>query len=160
MTATPRAFGCILALLALVIDQGSKELALAHAALARPIEVIPGINIVLLWNEGVSFGFLTDVPWWGLATFSLGVIVALGVWMAQTPSRWVAISLGLVIGGAAGNAFDRFRHSAVTDFIDIHIAGFHWPTFNLADAAIVLGVGLLLLESVLAQDDRKSAPSR
>lgn len=161
MTTAPWALGSVLAFLALVIDQVSKGVVLAYAsALVRPIEVIPVINLVLVRNEGVSFGVLSEVPWWGLAAFSLGVIAALSVWMVRTPSRWIAVSLGLVIGGATGNAFDRFRHGAVTDFIDIHIFDFQWPTFNLADAAIALGVGLLLLESVLAQDDRKNAPAR
>lgn len=160
MTIKPWALGSAFALVAFAIDQGSKGLALAYAAtLVRPVEILSFVNLVLVHNEGVSFGVLSEVPWWGLAAFSLGIIAALGVWMARTPSGWVAISLGLVVGGAAGNAFDRIRHGAVTDLIDIHIFDFHWPTFNLGDAAIVLGVGLLLLESVLAQDDRKSAPS-
>lgn len=161
MTTAPWALGSVLAFLGLVIDQVSKGVVLAYAsALVRPIEVIPVINLVLVRNEGVSFGVLSEVPWWGLAAFSLGVIAALSVWMVRTPSRWIAVSLGLVIGGATGNAFDRFRHGAVTDFIDVHLSGFHWPTFNLADAAIALGVGLLLLESVLARNDRKNAPPR
>lgn len=150
-----RALGALAALLLVVaapVQAATYDLRVENATVE-----IGGQTVTKMTING---GVLSEVPWWGLAAFSLGVIAALSVWMVRTPSRWIAVSLGLVIGGATGNAFDRFRHGAVTDFIDVHLSGFHWPTFNLADAAIALGVGLLLLESVLARNDRKNAPPR
>jgi signal peptidase II len=141
-------FGVAFAGLALAVDQATKALALEFAAeLERPLELLPVLNLVLVRNEGVSFGLFGAVPWWGLAAFSVVVMVGFGVWLIRAANKLVAASLGLIIGGAAGNVIDRFRHQAVTDFLDFHVSSYHWPAFNLADAAIFVGVGLYLIDS-------------
>ena len=101
--------------------------------------------------EGVSRAGILQPPaaprlaWpWGVATASLAVVAGLVAWAVRDRRRWTAPSVGLVAGGALGNVADRLRHGAVTDFLDFHAAGHHWPAFNLADAAIVVGVALLV----------------
>ena len=150
----PRAFlawGAVTALLAFVLDQGTKWWVLTD--LMNPPQVIPVtpfFNLVLGWNRGVTFGLLAaDHPAarWLLSSMALVIIVVLLVWMVRDRRPGVAASLGFIIGGALGNVVDRMRHGAVTDFLDVHAAGYHWPAFNLADTAIFVGVALLLLTS-------------
>ena len=91
-----------------------------------------------------------------LVALSLSITAGLAVWLWRAPVRRVALALGAVIGGALGNVIDRLVYGAVADFFDLHVAGWHWPAFNIADAAIVLGVATLLLDSLLpAATDRK-----
>ena len=85
-----------------------------------------------------------------LCIVALAITGAMAWWLARAPSRLVAAALGLVIGGALGNVVDRMRFGAVFDFVDLHAAGWHWPAFNVADAAIVAGAGLLLLDALFA----------
>ena len=149
---TPRRLGLLVALAALVLDQLVKWWVLAVLmAPPRPIVVAPFFNLVLVFNRGVSFGMFGAAPaWmpWILFGFALAVAAGLGVWLMRAQYRWLATGLGLVIGGAIGNAIDRVRFGAVIDFIDVHAAGYHWPAFNVADSAITVGVGLLLLDAL------------
>ena len=111
----------------------------------------PALNLTLVHNAGVSFGLLTGgaASRWGLTVFSLAVAAALAWWARRADKRLTAAGLGLIMGGAVGNAADRARLGHVTDFIDA--SGLHFPwVFNVADSAITVGVGLLLLESLLA----------
>ena len=117
-----------------------------------PIVITDFFNLVMVWNRGVSFGLFagsSDVMRWVLLALALGISVGLLVWLARTPSRFVAVSLALILGGAIGNAIDRLRFGAVADFIDLHAAGWHWPAFNLADSGITIGVILLIADSLL-----------
>ncbi|WP_181378285.1 signal peptidase II [Teichococcus aestuarii] len=137
------------ALLALVLDQGTKWWVLTE--LMDPPRLIPVssfFNLTLGWNRGVSFGLLSaDHPAlpWLLSSLALSVVAGLIVWMARDGRPWMAASVGFIGGGALGNVVDRLRHGAVTDFLDFHAAGYHWPAFNLADSAIFVGVAMLLL---------------
>lgn len=139
--------GC--AVTAFALDQTTKALALAFVP---GIEVLPVFNLVLTRNPGVSFGLFGMVPWWGLALVGLTAVAALGVWLWQARGLLVGGAVGSIIGGALGNVLDRVRHGAVTDFLDFHLGPHHWPAFNLADVAIVCGVGLLLLDAVFAPE--------
>lgn len=110
------------------------------------IEVLPVFNLVSVRNEGVSFGMLGGMaPWWALVVLALGIMTALTVWLWRTQSRFLGAALGLLIGGALGNGLDRLRHGAVTDFLDFHLQGYHWPAFNLADVAVFCGAVILVL---------------
>lgn len=150
MPAPPRR-GLTVALAILVLDQASKAIVLA--LLAEPIRVTGFFNLVLVWNRGVSFGMLGGLgaaaPWL-LVGLALAVAVALMVWLWREPRPLTGLALGLVIGGALGNAIDRVRFGAVVDFLDFHLSGYHWPAFNVADSAIVVGAGLLLLDGLRA----------
>jgi signal peptidase II len=148
-----RRWGLLAALVAAVVDQVTKAWALA--ALWPPysegIALLPVLNLRLGFNTGVTFGMFRDSAAeavWLLVAIKLAIVGLLGWWLWRTRLRTEAVGLGLVIGGALGNVVDRVRQGAVTDFVDAHYGGWHWPTFNLADVAIVCGVGLLLLASL------------
>jgi len=133
--ATALAFG--VAGLVVLVDQGSKWLA-RRAAPDLPVDLGRGFGLRLVWNRGVSFGRLTDDGELVLAVVCVLVIVlAVGVFVA--PARY-RLGLGVLLGGATGNLVDRLRLGAVVDFVDVP----WWPTFNLADAAIVGGVALVV----------------
>jgi signal peptidase II len=142
-----------LSLAALVADQASKYAVQKFTMLGSQRVVIPGlINLVHTSNPGVAFGLLADsnMPWLAriLILFSVAVI-ALLVWLLVTGRAGGLLGqagLSLILGGAAGNVFDRVLRGSVTDFLDFHIGNHHWYTFNVADSAIVIGAGLVLLE--------------
>jgi signal peptidase II len=146
--------GLTVALVLLGLDQLTKWAALDLLDLAaRPIAVTPFFNLVLVWNRGVSFGMLDAlgaVAPWLLSGLALAVVIALLLWLRRSEHAVMAIGLGLVIGGALGNVIDRLRYGAVVDFLDFHLAGWHWPAFNLADAGICVGAGLIVVDGLLA----------
>jgi signal peptidase II len=138
----------------LAVDQATKMAVLrAYSPLTWPVEVTPFFNLVLVWNRGVSFGLFGandgEVQRWVLAGLALAVAAVLAVWLARgvrAPlQRW---SFRLIVAGAVGNAVDRVLHGAVVDFLDFHYAGWHWPAFNVADSAIVVGALLLLADGL------------
>lgn len=119
-------------------------------AFAGPIPVLPFLDLVLVWNRGISYGLLeqdTPAGRWLLVAVTVVAAVALVAWMARTRSRLTAASLGLVVGGAVGNGIDRVAYGAVVDFVHLHIGDFSWYVFNVADAAIVAGAAGLILEA-------------
>jgi len=114
----------------------------------------------MVWNQGVTFGLLhqnTEYGPWLLAAVSLGVVVALAIWLRRAETRLMATALGAVGGGALGNVLDRVRYGAVVDFLHLHAFGLSWYVFNVADAAIVCGVGALMLDSVLTRSRLRAA---
>lgn len=122
------------------------------------IAVTPFFDLVLVWNRGVSYGLLkqdSDAGRWALTGFALAAALALIFWLARLQTRLAASAVGLIIGGALGNAIDRLHYGAVADIFSFHVAGFNWYVFNLADAAIVAGVGGLLYNSL--KSSHKSA---
>ncbi len=141
----------------LVSDQISKWFFLDFIrAAGGAMDVTGFFNLVTVWNRGVSFGLFSsdaELGRWGLSGLSVAISVGLVFWLRKAESRLLAIALGLVIGGAIGNVVDRVRFGAVFDFLDFHVAGYHWPAFNVADAAIVIGVGLILLDGVVNKSD-------
>lgn len=154
-----RRTGLILALIVILSDQWSKWWIVD--VVMSPPRVMPlnsFLNIVLVQNRGVSFGLFSAAPdWlpWALAVFALLISAALAIWLWQTDSLLLASALGLVIGGALGNVVDRIRYGTVVDFLDFHLAAFHWPAFNVADSAITIGVGLLLLDALKSPAKRR-----
>ena len=141
--------GLILALAVIILDQLTKQLILTQ--LVAPIAVTGFFNLVLVWNRGISFGMLGrlgDHGPWLLVGFALIVGIVLLLLLARE-QRWLSrLAFGLVLGGAVGNAVDRLRFGAVIDFLDVHALGYHWPAFNVADSAIVVGAGLLVLDGL------------
>ncbi|MBI09493.1 MAG: signal peptidase II [Rhodospirillaceae bacterium] len=154
-TLLPFGLGC--AAIVIAVDQLSKWLILTEVMNPpRVIEITGFLNLVLVSNKGVSFGlFSSDAVWAqpALASFAALVSILLVFWMRQAQHCFSAISLGLVVGGALGNAIDRLLHEAVVDFLDFHVAGYHWPVFNIADSAITVGVIFIIAEGLFA--DRK-----
>ncbi|MEM7192518.1 MAG: signal peptidase II [Pseudomonadota bacterium] len=145
--------GIVVAVLTLIADQGNKlwMLYVYDIAAKAPVAVTPFFDLILVWNKGISYGLLQQHSIAGrmaLVAFAVIVIAALVLWLARISSRLTAIAIGLIIGGAAGNAIDRAVHGAVADFYSFHAFGFHWYIFNIADVAIVAGVIGLLYDSL------------
>ncbi|MBI1262042.1 MAG: signal peptidase II [Rhizobiales bacterium] len=114
------------------------------------VVVTPFFDLVMAWNKGVSYGLFqaeTDLGRILLMLFALAITVGLSLWLARIAHPLIAIAIGLVIGGALGNVYDRFAYGAVADFFSFHAFGFYWYIFNVADIWIVMGVGLIVLES-------------
>ena len=117
----------------------------------RRIEVTSFFNLVPAENKGISFGLFQSEGFgmWLIVGLALAIAAGLGVWLRRTRSRWQGWALGFVIGGAIGNVIDRVRLGWVIDFLDVHGGGYHWPAFNLADAAISVGVVMLIVHGFL-----------
>jgi signal peptidase II len=144
-------------------DQVQKTLTINYfdATHKTAVAVAPFLNIKIVKNSGISFGLLTQggEAWrWALVALALAVVAALTLWLASMQTWLPAISVGLIIGGAIGNAADRALYGAVADFFDFHVGSFHWYVFNLADTAIVAGVAGLLYDSL--KSSHKSVEDR
>jgi signal peptidase II len=156
--------GLAVALLAGVADQVSKLWLLYGFNLEgrAPVAVAPFVDLVLTWNSGISYGLFQQRELLGavaLLAFKVVVVIGPWVWLARASSRLTAVALGLIIGGALGNAIDRLHWSGVMDFVLLHVetTGFYfrWYVFNLADVAIVAGVAALLYGSFWAGSPQK-----
>ncbi len=147
--------GAAIALAVFALDQISK-FAVLHGFVvthSEPVPLLPFLALTLRLNSGISFSFFPQQTIGGVAlllVFTLAATALLGFWLWRTRSMLISVGLGAIIGGAFGNAFDRLAYGAVVDFLDFHAFGRHFFVFNLADAAINVGVALLLLESAIA----------
>jgi len=149
--------GLGLSVLVMALDQLSKWAIVAH--IMNPpmqLELTSFFNIVLTYNQGISFGMLsngTDAGKWLLVCVALIISGVLVRWLFQSNRLFSVIALGLIIGGAMGNVIDRVLVGAVVDFLDFHAFGYHWPAFNVADTAISIGAIGLVLESLFSKDE-------
>ena len=162
LTNAPRWLGLVLAGAALVIDQAFKTWMIHGYRIAERglVEITPFFNLVMVWNYGISYGLFqqdSDLGRFILVGIKAVITIGLLIWLWRTPRLWVAAALGLVIGGAIGNAIDRVIYGAVADFFHFHAYGFSWYVFNLADVAVVAGVGLLLYDSFVNDRGHKGA---
>jgi signal peptidase II len=149
----------VLVIVTLIADQASKQFLLGY--LKKVDAIVPVIDgffrLVIVWNRGVSFGLLGGdgaLPPWVLSSVAVAVCVGLFVWLRRTDRVLTGWGIGLVMGGAIGNVIDRARWGAVFDFADFHIGHWHWPAFNVADSAIVVGVALMLIDSLVGEKQR------
>jgi signal peptidase II len=163
--AAPLRLGVAAAIVAAAADQAVKLWLLYGFGLRQGdrVALTPFLDIVLTWNVGISYGLFREagpVGQWALFALKLLAVVLLAIWLVRTGARLSAVALGLIIGGAAGNAIDRAVHGAVMDFVLFHITApgwtFQWYVFNVADMAIVAGVAVLLYESLFMQDAAKA----
>jgi signal peptidase II len=150
--------GIIAAIAALALDQASKLWLLFIFDIGRrgAVKVTPFFDLVLAWNVGISFGWLqsdSQLTQIALMMIKAVAVIVLAIWMARSRTLTATVALGLIIGGAIGNAIDRFAYGAVVDFALFHVQiganTFNWYVFNLADVAIVAGVAALLYDSFL-----------
>jgi len=147
------ALGLVFAGSTLAIDQAFKwwMLHVFDIEARQPIALLPVLDIVLAWNRGISYGWLSGeagLPPGVLVALALAISAGLWVWLARAAHPLTAAAVGLILGGALANAFDRAVYGAVADFFSFHLGDFDWYIFNLADVAIVAGVGLLVYESL------------
>jgi len=152
-----------LAAAVVVADQVTKAMVLARFALGERLEVTGFFNMVLVYNKGAAFSFLSDAAGWqtpALIVFALVAIGLVGTFIVRSPGRQLLRSgLALILGGALGNLIDRLRFGSVVDFLDFHASGWHWPAFNIADSAITVGAALIILEGFLHHEGRaRSSP--
>jgi signal peptidase II len=140
-----------LALAVVVLDQVTKHWIHEVLVGGRIVELLPFLNLVLVYNPGAAFSFLSDQPGWQKNLF-VGIALLASAWMVyllfcHSHRALFSFALGLILGGAIGNIIDRVTVGAVIDFIDVHAAGYHWPAFNVADSAITCGAALLIIDS-------------
>jgi signal peptidase II len=163
--ADPRvkAYGIAAAVFAL--DRLSKWMVESNVSAMDTVRVIPGLfNIVHSENRGMAFGILNDSTneWRTTLLIVLSaaavVFVAAMLWNARRLDRYSFCGLTLILGGAAGNVFDRVAWGRVTDFLDFYIGEYHWHTFNVADSAIVIGSGLLLIDLLRPKKQAANVP--
>ena len=137
-----------LILIVILADQLTKAWVLASFRYGERLPVTDFFNLVLVMNSGAAFSFLASASGWQ-RWFFVGLALAVSVWLSvmiyrHAGQRLIPAGCALVMGGALGNVIDRLRFGAVVDFLDFHLAGWHWPAFNVADSAITVGVILLL----------------
>ena len=153
----------VLAVAVVLADQATKALVLSRFALGERLEVTSFFNMVLVYNKGAAFSFLSDAGGWQTPLLVVFALVAVGVVSAmilrKPADRMLCAGLALILGGALGNVIDRLRFGQVVDFLDFHARGMHFPAFNAADSAITVGAALLILEGFLHRERRAGAPS-
>lgn len=159
MTSTYRRLGLIVAAIVTLIDQAIKYMVAVPLALRTRvdgIELLPIFNLRWIENRGVSMGFFhadTELARWALVAMTAGIAVLVAVWLWRERSRDDAIALGLILGGAFGNIIDRVRLGYVIDYADFHIGDIRpFLVFNLADAAITIGVLILLARALMLRE--------
>ncbi|MGM0678198.1 signal peptidase II [Ectothiorhodospira marina] len=138
----------------IILDQVTKRIAEYQLVQFAPMEILPFLNLALVYNQGAAFSFLSDAGGWQRWFFTTLAVVVSGViiwWLRQLKrdETSTAVSLALILGGAIGNVIDRVWHGHVIDFFDLHYAGYHWPTFNIADSAITVGAVILIITSLI-----------
>ncbi|MBR3676864.1 MAG: signal peptidase II [Alphaproteobacteria bacterium] len=151
-------FGIAALVFALWADQFSKYMLAVNLSNGENIPFGDYFSLVKVWNTGVSFSMFNNHGDLGrivLCVLSLVVCAFLLYWMLKEKNALKVISLGLIIGGALGNVIDRVRFGAVLDFLDFHIAGYHWPAFNLADSFICIGAGVLIVMEFLRKQKKE-----
>jgi signal peptidase II len=160
-----RKLGALLAVLTFLADQASKAWILYVFRLQDrpPVRVSPLFELVMVWNRGISYGLFQQHEDWGrygLVLLSVAAAIAMGVWLARSRTIVLALALGLLIGGALGNALDRLLYGAVADFVLLYWIPFFPYVFNVADSAIVAGVALLLYDSLVIEPRSRPGPER
>jgi signal peptidase II len=148
-----------------LVDQAHKAwmLYVYDIAARGTVTLTPFFDLILVWNQGISYGLLPQesaAGRWGLILFAVAASLALGAWLAHQTTKLAAISIGLIIGGAIGNAIDRVAYGAVAGFFSFHAFGFQWYVFNVADMAIVAGVVGLLYDSLFRGHKKVGNPSK
>ena len=163
--ADPRFKAYTAAAAVFALDRLTKWLVEQRVSFADTFSIVPGFfDIVHSQNRGVAFGIFNDstLPWRTAALVLLSaaavVLVSVLLWNASRMDRLAMWGLALILGGAAGNVFDRVLWGQVTDFLEFYIGQYHWPTFNLADSAIVIGSGLFLLDSMRSKRQAANVP--
>lgn len=147
-----------LAALIVILDQVSKHWISATLSYGEPVVFTPFFNFTLLHNPGAAFSFLSEAGgWqrWFFTAVAIVISVVLVVWIARIAHRrYEALALALILGGALGNVYDRVLFGYVVDFIVVHYEDYYWPAFNIADAAITLGAGVLIFDMLFSKDKR------
>jgi signal peptidase II len=162
--STRFSFLLCISVLVIVLDRVSKLWIASHLHIGRFIPVISHFLRISHWqNDGAAFSIFADsvspqMVRWGLVAFTCAAILVMLIFLYRLSQRCSAtvLALALILGGAIGNLYDRIRFASVTDFIEVNIFGYHWPDFNVADSAIVVGACLLLLDAFFTKPESAS----
>jgi signal peptidase II len=151
----------LLAVVVLVLDYATKMAVLRTFAPGESLALAPFFNLVLVFNKGAAFSFLATAQGWQTLFFAAIAVVASAVIsfliLKNETKPLFCAALALILGGALGNLYDRIAYGHVVDFLDFHAAGWHFPAFNVADSAITVGAGILILESFLQRPANEKA---
>ncbi|PAV25158.1 signal peptidase II [Tamilnaduibacter salinus] len=150
-----------LACLVILLDLGTKAMASAWLTYGEPVAILPMFNLTLLHNTGAAFSFLAGAAGWqrwffvGLAVVVCAVLVR---WLAtlKPHENWLSIAIVLILGGAIGNVYDRVVHGYVVDFLHFYWNDYHFPAFNIADSAITVGAGMMLIDLFRKPSDEEA----
>ncbi|MCG6937286.1 MAG: signal peptidase II [Gammaproteobacteria bacterium] len=155
-----------LSMLTVALDQLTKKIAEAVLQLHQPVAILPSFNFTLMYNKGAAFSFLSDAGGWQRIFFvglSTAVSIFLFFWLKQISrddekkhNQLLQIAIAFILGGAIGNLIDRALTGEVVDFIQLYYSTYYFPAFNIADSAITLGAGLLILDMLLETRQTKS----
>ena len=158
-----------LSALTVVLDQLTKYYAEAELLLHKPIAIFPGFNFTLMYNKGAAFSFLSEAGGWQrlfFVTLSSIISIFLIFWLKQITqdekqkhNQVLQVAIALILGGAIGNLIDRALTGEVVDFIQVYYSSYYFPAFNIADSAITLGAGLLILDMFLQSRHEKLVKS-
>lgn len=159
-----------LSALTVVLDQLTKYIAEAQLILHKPVPVLPSFNLTLMYNKGAAFSFLADEGGWQRILFvflSTAISIFLLFWLRQisrdekqSQNQLLQIAIALILGGAIGNLIDRAMTGEVVDFIQLYYSTYYFPAFNIADSAITLGAGLLILDMYFESRREKTVRQR
>ena len=154
-----------LSALTVILDQLTKNMAEAELVLHQPLAIFPSFNLTLMYNKGAAFSFLSDAGGWQrilFVTLSITISLFLFIWLKQISkdekqkkNNLLQIALAFILGGAVGNLIDRALTGEVVDFIQVYYSSYYFPAFNIADSAITLGAGLLILDMLLEHNRNK-----
>ncbi len=148
-----------LTIIIVILDQWTKFLAEANLIYLEQVPIVPSFNLMLAYNKGAAFSFLSDAGgWqrWFFTTITLIVSVAIIYWLytLKFSQKWLAIALALILGGAIGNVWDRIQLGHVVDFVQLYYQSWYWPAFNIADAAICVGAVMLIIDTFRKQPEQ------
>lgn len=151
----------VLAIFIIGFDQWTKYLAETYLTYNSPVEILPVLDWTLRYNAGAAFSFLHDAGGWqrwffSIIAISVSLALTIWIWRNRDSHRLLSGGLALVLGGAIGNLYDRIVYGHVVDFISVHWQHSYFPAFNIADSAITIGAGLLILDSILQSRREKS----
>lgn len=152
----------VFAVLIVISDQLSKDWIMDLLSFGQTLPITSYFNLVLVYNKGAAFGLLANAGGWQLYVFAvlaLGASIVMIVLLHKHhQEKRLALALSLILGGAIGNVIDRFMHGHVIDFVDVYYKNYHWPAFNIADSAICIGAGLLILDSFFSNQKKSYRP--
>ena len=147
--------GYLTAIIVIIADQVTKFWVLKKIMLPpRIININEYFNLVLTWNNGISFGLFnndSEINALVISLIAIVIIIFLIRLLSNAETKKLNIGFGLIIGGAIGNIIDRALYGAVMDFLDVHIGAYHWPAFNIADSSITIGAIILIADSLFSQ---------
>ena len=159
-----------LSMITVILDQLTKKIAEAELLLHQPVAILPSFNFTLMYNKGAAFSFLSDAGGWQRGFFvflSTAISIFLFFWLKQITkdekqkhNQLLQVAIALILGGAIGNLIDRAMTGAVVDFIQLYYSTYYFPAFNIADSAITLGAGLLILDMILESRKHKDDQSQ